>query len=740
MALSGQKNILQSDHVYEIGSSNPLGYYLFSNKIESAEGSVSHHNSVDAEFNMYETYPPVTSYRRAKGFFGLAQVCLGQRYILVENGIAFYYGEQPFNLYEILSSVNLPDDDFHRNGAIVSSNEVCTIEVFKKDKRNYLYHGDTDAIISEQYLYSINGHNFWAGFFDVETYRSYKSVKFGLKDSSTGKQYKFGDKGSSVKAITSIECSIENDPLVLYRGAGKDFFAIEIPNQVSMEYVDMEWVQPSFSAKKLYRVPEDIKSLYRNNLEKLAVVLQGYRDIGLGIDITKELGVFKNAPDFIDKCSAFLKKCLKDNRLYDNINGNDNKMFTFYVDATYDKRFYCAAKLADKACDIQINSDNTGYYVTFTGNQIEEIGLMYYDLVSAFNTERNDLVAAAEYLREFDYFFYLKNTITKFIAGLRMEYGYSSFVTNSVLVSINKLIDRNKRKKLNNLYTAMAKENRVNTKWGTEYKLFVLVSKFVDDAVYQYRTEWLGQQSFDIFIPSQNIAIEYQGQQHYEALDVFGGQEAFEDNQKRDARKRELSAEHGVKVLDWKYDIAVSLINVRMFIEKNGIDYAIPDDQKVVSGTKDNVIEMAPVKVMEQPIKESIRPISPFVIRQYKENGAFVKEYSSMSEASIESGISEKSIKNVIYNVRKTGGGYVWKRCAWGSEIATVLPVDYSENTGHAKGVLQISPEGHTIAAYDSIGQAAKAAGVNRRSISDVLSGAQKTAGGFYWAVDDRNA
>lgn len=740
MALSVRKNILQSNHVYEIGSDNPLGYYLFSNKVESADGIVPHHKPVDAEFNMYEVYPPVSSYRREKGFFGLAQVCLGQRHIRVENGIALYYGEKPFNLYKTLSSANLPDDDFHRNGTIVLSNEVCRIEVFKRDKRNYLYHGDTDAIISEQYLYSINGHNFWAGLFDVKTYKNYNSVKFGLKDSSTDKQYIFGDKGLNVKDITNIVCSSGGFPLVLYRGAGIDLFVIEIPNQVSMESVYIEWAQPSFSAKKLYCVQEDIKSLYKSNREKLAAVLQGYREIGLDIDIREELEAFDNAPDFIDKCSAFLKRHLEVKRVYDKKVTSDTKRFTFHVDASYDKSFYCAAKLADKACDIQTNNEGTVYYVTFTGSQLEEIGLMYYDLVNSFNAERNDLVTAAEYLYGFDYFTYLQKTINMFISNLRIEYGYSSFVTNSMLVTINKLIDRNKRRKLNKLFTAIAKENRVNTKWGTEYKLFVFVSKFLDDAVYQYRPEWLGRQSFDIFIPSQNIAIEYQGQQHYEALDVFGGQEAFEDNQKRDARKRELSAAHSVKVLDWKYDIFVNMINVRLFLEEHGVDYIIQDDQRVVNITKDNLIEMAPVKVVEQSVKERIRPVSPFVIRQYGENGDFIKEYSSMTEASVESGISEKSINNVIYNVRKTGGGYIWKRCVKDCEVEAVLPVEHSENTGVAKSVIQIDLTGRTVAVYESIGQAAKATGVNRRSISDALTGAQKTAGGFYWERNEGRA
>ena len=37
-----------------------------------------------------------------------------------------------------------------------------------------------------------------------------------------------------------------------------------------------------------------------------------------------------------------------------------------------------------------------------------------------------------------------------------------------------------------------------------------------------------------------NIGIEYQGIQHYECIDIFGGAEAFEHRKELDARKEKL--------------------------------------------------------------------------------------------------------------------------------------------------------------------------------------------------------
>ena len=68
---------------------------------------------------------------------------------------------------------------------------------------------------------------------------------------------------------------------------------------------------------------------------------------------------------------------------------------------------------------------------------------------------------------------------------------------------------------------------------------------------------WLGRQHLDIWIPELKIGIEYQGTQHDKPVEFFGGQKAFDENLKRDARKRQLCKENGVKLIEVRevYDL-----------------------------------------------------------------------------------------------------------------------------------------------------------------------------------------
>lgn len=95
--------------------------------------------------------------------------------------------------------------------------------------------------------------------------------------------------------------------------------------------------------------------------------------------------------------------------------------------------------------------------------------------------------------------------------------------------------------------------------WKSESALFSLVKKEYSDAIYQYHSEWLGLQSLDIFIPSLSVGIEYQGQQHYEPVEVFGGEEAFAKTIARDEKKKMLCEKNNVHLILWKYDEVISL-------------------------------------------------------------------------------------------------------------------------------------------------------------------------------------
>lgn len=92
--------------------------------------------------------------------------------------------------------------------------------------------------------------------------------------------------------------------------------------------------------------------------------------------------------------------------------------------------------------------------------------------------------------------------------------------------------------------------------------LFKMIRQLYPDTLYQYRPEWLGRQSLDLFIPSLQTAIEYQGVQHYLAVDFFGGEEALGKRQELDRIKREKCLENQVRLVEWPYEKAPTEKNV----------------------------------------------------------------------------------------------------------------------------------------------------------------------------------
>lgn len=65
-----------------------------------------------------------------------------------------------------------------------------------------------------------------------------------------------------------------------------------------------------------------------------------------------------------------------------------------------------------------------------------------------------------------------------------------------------------------------------------------------------------GQLSYDFSIPDEKygyILIEYNGIQHYEAVDYFGGEEQFKKQKEHDKRKRDYAKKHGYKLITVKY-------------------------------------------------------------------------------------------------------------------------------------------------------------------------------------------
>lgn len=97
-------------------------------------------------------------------------------------------------------------------------------------------------------------------------------------------------------------------------------------------------------------------------------------------------------------------------------------------------------------------------------------------------------------------------------------------------------------------------------RWKSEELMYKLICKEFKNynVIFQYRPFFLkssfgGQMSYDVYIPKLRLAFEYQGQQHFEPVDFFGGEESFQLTQIRDREKRELSKVNGVQLIYVNY-------------------------------------------------------------------------------------------------------------------------------------------------------------------------------------------
>jgi hypothetical protein len=101
--------------------------------------------------------------------------------------------------------------------------------------------------------------------------------------------------------------------------------------------------------------------------------------------------------------------------------------------------------------------------------------------------------------------------------------------------------------------------------WVSQRSLQACVEDAVGDVdvIAEARLPWLDGQRLDIFIPSLEIAFEFQGEQHFFPLDHWGGQDGLTARQALDERKRDACARQGIRLIEWRYDEPISVEAVR---------------------------------------------------------------------------------------------------------------------------------------------------------------------------------
>ena len=156
-----------------------------------------------------------------------------------------------------------------------------------------------------------------------------------------------------------------------------------------------------------------------------------------------------------------------------------------------------------------------------------------------------------------------------------LKYFYISlYVKSSIFSNVATIENEIFEKVHNGYYLELPRYEYIipENKWKSEQLVFELTKKIFKGKtiLYQHRPHYLksekGQLSYDIFICGLNVAIEYQGKQHFEPVKIFGGEEHFKSQIIRDKIKYKLSQENGIALVYINYwdDISAELIKERV--------------------------------------------------------------------------------------------------------------------------------------------------------------------------------
>jgi hypothetical protein len=118
--------------------------------------------------------------------------------------------------------------------------------------------------------------------------------------------------------------------------------------------------------------------------------------------------------------------------------------------------------------------------------------------------------------------------------------------------------------------------NKIGDAWTSETILYhIICSLFPNYKIYRhYRPEFLEGLELDIYIEELKLGIEYQGIQHYEPISYWGGEEAFEELQKRDMKKQNLAMLNAIPIVYFTYEEnlndAIVMQKIKSYIKTNG--------------------------------------------------------------------------------------------------------------------------------------------------------------------------
>ena len=84
----------------------------------------------------------------------------------------------------------------------------------------------------------------------------------------------------------------------------------------------------------------------------------------------------------------------------------------------------------------------------------------------------------------------------------------------------------------------------------------IIINNFLEENNIDYQKEFIfpnSRKRFDFYLPELNICIEYDGRQHFEEIDFFGGKQGLLEIQKRDNEKNAYCLKNGIQLFRIPY-------------------------------------------------------------------------------------------------------------------------------------------------------------------------------------------
>lgn len=92
------------------------------------------------------------------------------------------------------------------------------------------------------------------------------------------------------------------------------------------------------------------------------------------------------------------------------------------------------------------------------------------------------------------------------------------------------------------------------SKGEREVRNFLIKNKITYESQYSFSDcKNMNKLSFDFYLPAKNICIEFDGRQHFEVIEKWGGEKTFKDIQKRDKIKNEYCKDKQIELIRIKY-------------------------------------------------------------------------------------------------------------------------------------------------------------------------------------------